>query len=159
MTFAWNRKSTVFAGMMVFIFLFSLAFFLIFADNKQEVVLFFPNDSNHQLTGEMRVVPKKSTVEGNLREVVNGLILGPEKLRHNRALAKSTMIRSLLVRGGLLYLDFSPGILFPEGDTSTGFSESLDAIRRSIRFNFPGIKKIIITVNGELPKSEIIANT
>ncbi len=159
MTFAWNKKSTIFASALLFFFLLSLALFLFLADTKQQIVLFFPNDTNHQLTGEMRVVPKKSTVEGNMAELVNGLILGPEALRHDRALAKSTQIRSLMVRGSEVYLDFSPGILFPEGNTSTGFSESLDAVRKSIRFNFPEIKKIVITVNGELPKSEIIANT
>jgi len=159
LTFAWNKRSTIFGSALLFVFLLSLALYLILADSKQEVVLFFPNDTNHQLTGEMRVVPRKATIEENLTELVNGLILGPETLRHDRALAKSTAIRSLLVRGSLVYLDFSPGILFPEGTTSTGFIESLDAVRKSIRFNFPEIKKIIITVNGELPKSEIIANT
>jgi len=155
----WSRKSTVFGSAFLFVLALSLVLFLSVADNKQELVLFFPNDSNHQLTGEMRVVPKKGNIEGNIRELVNGLILGPEKLRHDRALAKDTSIRSLMVRGNHLYLDFSPDILFPEGDTSTGFSESLDAVRKSVKFNFPDIKKITITVNGELPKSEINANT
>ena len=158
MTFAWNRTSTVYGGVFVFIFLVSLVLFLFFADNQQEIVLFFPNDSNHRLTGEMRVIPRKPSVEGNVTELVNDLILGPEKLSHDRALAKSTTIRSLMVRGNELYLDFSPDILFPEGDTSTGFTESLDAVRKSVRFNFPEIKQVVITVNGELPKSGIIAN-
>ena len=159
MTFSWNRKSTVFGSAFLFFLLLSLVLYFVFANRSQEVVLFFPNDTNHQLSGEMRAVPKKGSVEANLREVVNGLILGPETHRHDRAIAKSTAIRSLIVRGGLLYLDFSPAILFPEGDPSAGFSESMDAVRKSIRFNFPEIKKIIITVNGQLPKSEIIANT
>lgn len=159
MTLAWNRKSTISGIAFLVVLAVSILLFLSFADNQQEIVLFFPNDSNHKLTGESRFVPRKGSIQANVRELVDGLILGPEKLRHVRALARSTTIRSLMLRAGTLYLDFSPQILFPEGDTSTGFIESLDAVRKSIKFNFPEIKKIVITVNGSLPKSEIIANT
>lgn len=159
MTLVWNRKSTIFGGAFLFVLLLSLAVFFLFSDNQEQFVLFFPNNSNHKLTGEARFVPREHTLEANVTELVDGLILGPEQLRHDRALAKQTRIRSLMVRGDQVYLDFSPDILFPQGDTTAGFSESLAAVRKTIHFNFPQIKKIIITVDGQLPKSELIANS
>jgi spore germination protein GerM len=154
-----NRASLAWAGCFFGILLLSVLLFVFLADNKHQVVLFCPNDANHRLTGETRIVPRSATMEDNIETVVNSMILGPQALRHDRDVPRSTEIRSLLLRGSDVYLDFSPDILFPEQETSLGFSESLDAIRKTIKFNFPEVDRIIVTVNGEEPKSEIPANT
>jgi len=158
LTLKLNRTSVMWGGLFLFFFALSLALFLLFADNHQEVVLFFPNDSNHRLTGESRVIPRHGTIEENLTTLVDGLILGPEKLQHDRALPRATQIRSLMLRKGVLYIDFSPDILFPEQETSLGFIESLTAVKKTITFNYPEIDRILITVDGQEPKSEIHAN-
>ena len=153
-----NRTAFVWGSVFLFVLLLSLLLFL-FVDNRQsQIVLFFPNYANHRLTGEERFVPRHSTESQGIETVVNELILGPEQLRHDRALARETTVRSLLVKGNTAYVDLSAGILFPTEAVALSFEESLQAIKRSIRFDFPSIKQVIITVEGQEPQSEVSAN-
>ena len=153
-----NRAAFVWGSALVFVLLLSLVLFL-FVDNQQsQIVLFFPNYANHRLTGESRFVPRPPGLNRGVETVVNELILGPEQLRHDRALARETSVRALLVKGDTAYVDLSAGILFPAESVSLSFEESLQAIKRSIRFNFPSIKHVVITVEGQEPQSEVSAN-
>ncbi len=153
-----KRSTFLWGGLFLFFLLFSLAYFLLRADKQTEVVLFFPNYGTHHLTGESRAVPLHATLENNIVSLVNELILGPEELRHDRAVPRATTIRSLLLRNGVVYLDLSYEVLFPDPQTTLGFSETLNAIRKTITFNYPEVHKIVITVDGHEPKSEIPAN-
>ena len=153
-----NRAAAIWSGALAVVFLLSLILYLVLDTSKFGVVIYFPNDSDHRLTGEQRFVPRSRSIEENMTTVVNNVILGPEQLMHDRALAKETSIRALMVKGSTAFVDLSPDLLFPTEDVALTFDESIRALQKTILFNFPGIKRVVVTVNGEEPSSEVSAN-
>ncbi len=145
-------------GALLAVLLLSLVVFLFVGSRQTEVVLFFPNYANHRLSGEERFVPRHAALSQGIETAVNELILGPEQLRHDRALARETRVRALFAKGHTAFIDLSAGILFPAESVSVSFEESLQAIRRTVLFNFPSIKHVVITIEGEEPQSEVSAN-
>lgn len=153
-----NRPAAIWGGAFALAFLLSLALFLALADGRFKVVLFFPVNISHKLSGEQRIVPRARNLDDNIETVVNGLILGPAELKFDRVVPAATKIRALMVKGSTAYLDFTPAILFPSEDVALPFEEALAAMRKSILFNFHTIRRVVFTVDGREPSSEFSAN-
>lgn len=153
-----NRAASIWGAGFVVIFLLSLLLFFALDDNQFEVVLFFPTYTNHRLTGEERFVPRHSTLARNVETVVEGMILGPELIRHNRVISPDTRVRAVFVHGGTAIVDLSPAVLFPGPEVSSSFDESVQAIKHTVQFNFPAIRRVVVTVAGQEPSSEVSAH-
>jgi hypothetical protein len=62
-------------------------------------------------------------------------------------------VRSLLVRRGVLYVDLSAPAAIPDPLAPLPLVEAAAALGRAVRFNFPGIREIAFTVDGQAPRA------
>jgi hypothetical protein len=129
----------------------SLAISLFFPQAAVERILFFPDDLRKDVTGEPRLVVRRSTLEGNIQQVLRELLLGPAQVQHKRVLPKRAGFRSAILREDVLYLDFSHEVLFGVDDVPLSFQAMLNAVGKTVRYNFPSVKEMVVTVNGQVP--------
>jgi hypothetical protein len=146
-----NKNIFASTGAFFLIFLAALVFFLGEGRTRINSIIFFPEPAQEGITGEPRRIYRQDTLEGNVRLLVREMLLGPMDIRHTNIFPPNTRLRSVFVRGGAAYLDFSPEIIFLDSQTRLSFDELLSAVRRTVLFNFRQLSGVIITVNGQIP--------
>jgi hypothetical protein len=146
-----QKNILVSAGAFFLLFLAALIFFLKDGRGVINCVIFFPEPAQQGLTGEPRRIRRQENLEKNVLSLVREMVLGPMDIRHTNMFPRDTRIRSVFVRRGTAYLDFSPDIIFPGGEIKMSFDELLSAIRKTVLFNFRQLSDVIITVDGQLP--------
>ncbi len=139
----------VWTGAFVIVLIISLVFFLISSGSKVRRVLFFPNISNHELSGEVRYVPRQRGREGEIGMFVKEQFLGPTDIHHANLVPRNTTLTTILVRGNTLYLDISSDMILSSREVPLSFSEIMSTLRFAIAYNFHGLKDIIITIDGQ----------
>lgn len=144
----FDRTTMILAGSLAFILLVSGISYFIWGNEKEEQVLFFPEFRSGGARGEARILPRKDAREQEIELLVKEILLGPFDINYTPVAPADTRIRSLLLRKDTLYIDFSVDIVFKEASTSLSLEESLEYISRTIQFNFPGVKKIVYSING-----------
>lgn len=151
---AHARKSIVLWGGLLFGSLaLSLALYAVFPPERTRRVLFFPGAATSRLSGEVRYLLDTPSRETDIEELLEAYLLGPVNVHFLRVLPKETTVHALLYRDGVLYLDFSPAILFEEQEVPLDTEGIVEAVRKTLSFNFPYIQRIVLTVNGQLPHS------
>jgi spore germination protein GerM len=148
-----KRPFYVGLGLFAGLFLVSLLFYLMLERGSVERVLFFPQENSSTLVGELRDLPDKRGKEEDIRVLIDELLLGPETLHLDKIAPRGTKLKSLILRRGILYADFSDTIFLGEKVSELSFDEILQTMRKTILFNFKGIKSIIITIEGQIPRS------
>jgi hypothetical protein len=146
-----NKNILASTGAFFLVFLIALAFFLAEGRTRMYSIIFFPEPAREGVSGEPRRVFRQDTLEGNVRLLVREMLLGPMDIRHTNIFPPNTRLRSVFVRGGSAYLDFSPEIIFLDNKTRLSFDELLAAVRRTVLFNFRQLSAVVITVNGQVP--------
>jgi hypothetical protein len=116
-------------------------------------MLFFPEHITGNLSGEVRTVIRNSSLEETLGALVREIVLGPMSVKHARVFPSATKIRSVVLRDHRVYLDFSSDILFLGDDVKISFEESVRAVERAVRYNYPGLTGIVVTIEGRIPGS------
>ena len=151
-----SSNKRVFFWSVVFLALlaYSLLFYLLRPFREDQRILFFPTETTNQLVGEMRKIFHLKDVEESVRKLVQEMVLGPIELKLGRALPKTTKIRSILVRDKKLFLNFSDDIIFSESSLALSFQEMIQAVEKTVTFNFPWIEDIVVFVEGQQPKIE-----
>jgi hypothetical protein len=130
----------------------SIALFFAFGNGRARRVLFFPRDDGRGVLAEERFLPNRHGLEGNLHELVDGEILGPTRQDASLLFPRDMTVRGLFVRSRVLYLDISPElVLAGPGYPLTG-KQAIDLLTRSIRFNFPGVRDVVLTIDGQAPR-------
>lgn len=76
-------------------------------------------------------------------------LLGPLELEHTHLFPRGTKLSAILLRQGRLYLDFTSPILLRGTAAALSVREISDVLDRGIGFNFPRIKEVILSVEGE----------
>ena len=146
-----ERPFLLWAALFVASFLIALVFYFLFPPTQTERYLFFPENITGKLKGESRLVPRQNTLEKRIREVVTEELLGPEQLRDKRLIPVDTTLRSLIVRGDRVYIDFSTEMVTEADQVQETPNRAIEILTHTIQFNFPGIKQVTVTINGELP--------
>ncbi len=126
----------------------SLILFLARPDRKDRIVLFFPSEATKEWIGEGRNIPHMRNTEESVYELLKEITLGPIQLRLGSTLPRNTRVRSVLLRGNTLYVDFSEQLAMTANASPTVFTDSLEAVRRSVLFNFPSIDRVLQFVRG-----------
>ena len=111
-------------------------------------ILFFPSETTDEWIGEARNIHHTREIEESVKALLQELALGPITLRLEPALPKGTGVRSVLIREGTAYLDFTAHLAVPDSSFQISFSEMLEGIKKSVFYNFPSIKKVIVYVDG-----------
>ena len=149
-----NKRVFFWSAVFLVLLACSLLFYLLRPFREDQRILFFPAETTNQLVGEMRKIFHLKDVEESVRKLVQEMILGPIELKLGRALPKTTKIRSILVRDKKLFLKFSDDIIFSESSLELSFQEMIQAVKKTVTFNFPWIEDIVVFVEGQQPKIE-----
>ena len=148
----FDKKQTILgAVLLVSALLFSLLSLLLFPQEYTRRVLFFPNGVTGEPAGEEHLLPRRGEREAAIELFVEELVLGPNTLGSVGILPERSSIELLMLRDGKLYLDFSPEILDTEEELRISFDDVLDMTEYNIRYNFPFLGSVEITVTGQLP--------
>lgn len=105
------------------------------------------------LSGERRLVPRTTDRIRAMELVVEEIILGPTMITHGRAIPRNTRIQSFVVDDSTIYVDLSPEIFFDTAEVRVDVRKGVDAIERTLRYNFRSLEQIRVTINGQVPFS------
>lgn len=147
----YRFSAIIIALIFLLVICLSAVQYIYLKDKLERRVLFFPTVSSARLVGEERLVPLKKG-EAAIRILLDEIILGPVLPDHVRILPKETRITSLLWRRDSVYVNFSNHILLTRGEINYSYEEILHAIGNSILFNFPGVKRLYIFIDGQIPR-------
>ncbi len=132
----------------------SLTLFFLTHDGMVERVIFFPRHREQVIEGEPRRLPVKESTEKDIQLLVEETILGPFNINYDRLFPLDTKARSIILRDGKLYLDFSMDPVLQQEGSVLSLPEKIGALKRTILFNFPSIELITVTFRGQTPKME-----
>ena len=146
-----KRRMIFFAALLLFV-AFSVVWFFTAENRYTERSLFFLEPVSREVVMEHRLIAEKHDTEKNIELLVKDVLLGSSLLVRDGIFPADTNLNHLLLRNGTVYADLSMDAVFAEPGMGLAFSESLDILRRTILFNFPGIESVTITVNGLQPE-------
>lgn len=132
----------------------SFALFFLTHDGMAERVIFFPRHREQAVEGEPRRLPVKHDMEKDIQLLVRETILGPFNINYDRLLPLDTEVKSVILRGEKLYLDFSIDPVLQQEGSVLSLPEKIGALKRTIQFNFPSVELITVTFRGQTPKME-----
>ena len=134
------------------VLILSVLLFLFLGNGKTERLLFFPSQTGRRFVAEERFLPRHRTLEENVAELAEGVLLGPTRHDALRVFPRGGSVLSALIHGRTLYIDLSPNLLADDPDVPLKGAEAFDALGRSLRFNFPAIREVVFFVDGQLPR-------
>ena len=145
------------AGLILLVLAVSIFSYLFWGYSRVSRVFFFPEDRTLSISGEARNIPRQDSLEGEVTSYVREWLLGPLDLEHTLLFPQGTKLTALFLRDGELFLDFSPAILEKGSEVSYTLDEIVQTLHKGVIFNFPTIKIIHISVDGEPipPKTEV----
>jgi len=138
----------VFLGVLVL----SLALFLLVGSRNEGRILYFPAQNGGRMVAEQRFLPRQTSLEGNVAELVEGVLLGPTRNDAMRIFPRGCSVLSAMISGRTLYLDLSPKLLVDDPEVPLKGADALAALARSIRFNFPRLREIVFYIDGQPPR-------
>ncbi len=151
MNLKFEKRTLILISIMIFLLIFSMTIYFVADNNLVRRVLFFPDRNN--FSGEMRRVPRQESPEENIELFINELILGPYSIDHLRVIPENTRLYSILLRNrSSLYIDFSADLIVSEHELSIIHSDMLELIRKNLKYNFPILEEITLSVDGQTLK-------
>lgn len=146
-------RAAILGGALLGACALSVLLFLLLGNGKVSRVLFFPDVRGGRLVAEQRSLPRQRGLEGEVRELVEGVLLGP--MRHDlaRLFPRGVTVQSLIVQNRVLYLDLSPGAALPDPEAPLDAAAALGALARSIRANFPRVRELSVSIDGQVPRA------
>jgi hypothetical protein len=142
-------RPAIVGGAFAAALLISVLIFLLLGNGKVSRVLFFPVSHGSRLAAEQRLLPRHHSLEGDVRELVEGVLLGP--MRHDlaRVFPRGAAVRALVVHNGILYVDLAPSAALPDPEVPLAGSAAAEALARSARANFPGLREVVVFIDGQ----------
>ena len=139
----------------VFLALIALVVFAVFYFKHQSVyterTLFFVEPVSKAVVMEHRLIAEKHDLELNLELLIKDELLGPALLFRDSVFPSGTKLNHVMLRSGIIYADLSIEAMFPSAHSGLNFSDSIRILEDTIRFNFPEIKNIVVTIDGSIP--------
>jgi hypothetical protein len=145
-------RSAIIGMSFLGVLVLSLALFLLLGNARSERLLFFPSQTGRRMVAEERFLPRHRTLEGNVAELAEGVLLGPTRNDALRIFPRGGSVLSALIHGRTLYLNLTPNLLANDPEVPLRGEAALDALGRSLRFNFPSIREIVFFIDGQLPR-------
>ena len=141
-------------AVLILISLLTVIFLLNLDRGRNSYVMFFPLDSQSGGNAEIRTIHRHRTENIRMERFISELILGPVELELNPFIPEGTKLNTLIHSDQTLYLDFNRHFIDESARIALNYNERMDYLNRNIHFNFPGIKEIVITVEGQVPGAE-----
>jgi spore germination protein GerM len=151
-----SRAGWITAAGLLLLLLISLVLYWARPIQSVQRVLFFPTEVSPELVGEIRAIANRREREDDIIAVIKELILGPMELWNRRALPREARLRSVLLRNGVAYVDLSEHVLF-SSDFRPALDEMIEALRKTVLYNFRRVRRVVVFVEGQLPRSEMLS--
>ena len=119
--------------------------------NYTERTLFFVEPVSKAVVMEHRLKDKKNDLELNVELLIKDELLGPALLVRDSVFPSGTRLNHVLLRDGVLYADLSLEAMFPSAHSGLNFQDSIRILEKTVSFNFPEIKNIVVTIDGSIP--------
>ncbi len=144
-------RPAIFGGAFLGVLVLSILLFFLMGNAKVSRVLFFPVSHGTRLAAEQRLLPRSRSLESDVRELVDGVLLGP--MRHDlaRVFPRGVMVRALVVRNRALYVDLTALAAIPDPEAPLAGAAAAEALARSVRANFPRLRETIVSIDGQAP--------
>ena len=111
-------------------------------------IFIYPLNSGGDTGSERRGIPAGNTLESRIAVFLDELLVGPVKIDLAPTAPKGTVLRHAAVLERTAYIDLSRHMISPDASMPISIAEAAANIRWNIRFNFPRIKNIVITIEG-----------
>jgi hypothetical protein len=144
-------KPAILGAVLLGVLVLSLLLFLLAGNGKASRVLYFPAVDGRRLVAEERLLPRHASLEDNVTELAEGVLLGPARDDAVRLFPRGARVLSALVSGRTLFLDLSPSILVDDPEVPLKGVAAMDAFARTIRFNFPRLREVDFYIDGQRP--------
>jgi hypothetical protein len=144
-----TRRAAILASIMAGIACISILVFFFFGNSRTKRVLFFP--AQGQLVSEQRFLPNHGDIEGDMTELIREEILGPVSHDAQRLMSKDVTLKSLFVRNHVAYIDLSADFFLEQARYPLGGEAALEVLRKAVRFNFPHVREVVFTADGQVP--------
>lgn len=147
-----DRRSIVIAvSAFVIILAFSFILYSVERGNHVERQFFFPDKVTQKLIGEERQIIKKDSLQLDIREFLDELLLGPANPYASALFPLNTRLYSVVLTGKTLYLNFSKEFLFQNSKKMVPYNLIYKSLYNNILYNFKSVKEIKIAVIGREP--------
>ncbi|MBI9108332.1 MAG: GerMN domain-containing protein [Spirochaetales bacterium] len=153
----FSGKFFILLSIFIVFFLVTLIFITFDADRRLERVLFFPDEDGQQLLGELRRLPVRDELAGNIELFIDELILGPGEIDLYRLFPEEVKLESLLLDGNTLYLGFTENLVTMAETVPLGLNGIITAVADAVVFNFPEVKEVKTAIGGE-PVAESVSD-
>ncbi len=147
-----DRKQMAVGLVFLGVLALSLALAFTVGGARARRVVVFPAAGSARIVAEERYLPNHHDLEKNLRELVDGEILGPAARGSALLFPRDVTVRSLFVRSRVLYMDLSPELVLEGPEQPLHGEQALAVLEKSIRFNFPHVRSVVFTVGGQVPR-------
>jgi len=142
----------IFGGLFVIVLITSI-FLFAFSENWVKRVLFFPHVNSTKVIGEERFLPDLGNEKDNLLLLVDEILAGPYKYDNLPVIPENTRLKSAIIHNNILYVNFSKEIFNIDKLVLITPKDMLQAFANGVLYNFPGIKKVYIFIEG-MPVSD-----
>jgi len=137
--------------LLVFALLLSVAFYLLMPPDRISRTLYFPGNTDAELSGEMRLVPRTSNRERAIELVVEEVLLGPSLITHGRLFPRESEANAVILNGDTVYVDLDDRSIVDSSDVRVTTVQSIDALRYTLLHNFRFLESVVVTVDGNVP--------
>jgi hypothetical protein len=144
-------KPAVLGAVFLGVLLLSLLLFLLAGNRNASRVLFFPDAGGKRLVAEERLLPRHRSLEANVTELAEGVLLGPAREDAVRLFPRGARVLSAMVSGRTLFLDLSPQVLVNDPEVPLKGADALDALAHTLLFNFPHLRAVDFYIDGQKP--------
>lgn len=146
------KRPAIVGAVFLGVLALSLLLFLLLGNGQVHRVLFFPAESGRRLLAEERFLPRHRSLEQSVSELAESVFLGPTRHDAVRLFPRGGSVIVALVHGRTLYLDLSSQLLADDPEVPLKGQDALDALARSIRYNFPRLGEVVFYIDGQLPR-------
>jgi hypothetical protein len=129
----------------------SILLFFLFGNSKVARIFYFPSQPPGRVVAEMRFVPRHATLEENVRETADNVLLGPTRHDALRLFPRGATVTAVMASGRTLYLDITPQVLLEDPEVPLKGAEALAAFTRSLKQNFPRFAEVVFLIDGQVP--------
>jgi hypothetical protein len=140
---------------LVILLVFSLVLYILEPYKQMQRKFLFFSEETGSLSGEIRSVPFSKNRERNITAYIKELMLGPAGLRLQGIFPRGTRMNQIKLVEDVLYIDFSREMVFNLDNHPFPPVEIKNMVVDNLSVNFPGLEKVVITVNGLEPDFEI----
>lgn len=147
-----NRRYLIAPAAILAALLVSLVAYLVAPPELERRVLFFPDTAGGERHAEWHHVPRRSEPVDQMRLFIEELQLGPVELGSVPFIPETAEIRSIVLRdSNVLYVDFSPSIMFDEQDSERNFADLERLLTENVQHNFRNLQDTVVLIGGQVP--------